>query len=240
MKIVLIRHMHLATLDSSTCVFEENSKRSTNSRQQAEGSFILGSHSMSRQIASFFTDFADLAVILPLIASVAAVLWLSGWRRGALVWFSGTGATLAVMVILKLTFRACGEEMFNGTIASPSGHTAVAGAVYGSILAFMSSRLGGRDTSRFVVILVVIAAVGISRVLLKAHNVPEVCVGGAIGFIAAEAMLLVAGDPPNDQLLTFSYWPLLALPLLLHGMHFGAERSINGLAVYAWPFSLCR
>ena len=195
---------------------------------------------MSRQIAGFLTDFADQAVILPLIACVAAILWLSGWRRGSLVWFSGTVATLGVMVILKLTFRACGEEMFNGTIASPSGHTAVAGAVYGSILAFMSSRLGGRDTSRLVVILVVVAVVGISRVLLKAHNVPEVCLGGAIGFIAAQAMLLVAGAPPNDRLLTLSYWPLLALPLLLHGIHLQAERGIDGLAGYVWPFSLCR
>ena len=195
---------------------------------------------MSRQIAGFLTDLADQAVILPLIACVAAILWLSGWRRGSLVWFSGTVATLGVMVILKLTFRACGEEMFNGTIASPSGHTAVAGAVYGSILAFMSSRLGGRDTSRLVVILVVVAVVGISRVLLKAHNVPEVCLGGAIGFIAAQAMLLVAGAPPNDRLLTLSYWPLLALPLLLHGIHLQAERGIDGLAGYVWPFSLCR
>lgn len=195
---------------------------------------------MSSQIASFLTDFADQAVILPLIACVAAVLWLSGWRRGTLVWFGGTFATLGIMVVLKLTFRACGEEMFNGTIASPSGHTAVAGAVYGSILAFISSRLGGRDTSRLALILVVIVVIGISRVLLKAHNIPEVCLGGAIGFIAAQAMLLVAGDPPNDRLFTFSYWPLIALPLLLHGVHLRAERGIDGLAVYAWPFSLCR
>ena len=195
---------------------------------------------MSHQIASFLTDFADQAVILPLIICVAAVLWLSGWRRGTLVWFTGTIATLGVMVILKLTFRACGPEMFNGTIESPSGHTAVAGAVYGSIFAFMSSRVGGRDLSRLIVVLVVVVVVGISRVLLRAHNIPEVCVGGAIGFIAAQAMLHVAGDPPNDRSLTVSCWPLLAFPLLLHGIHLQAESGLDGLATYTWPFSLCR
>ena len=195
---------------------------------------------MSHWIASFLTDFADQAVILPLILCVAVFLWLSGWRRGTFVWFAGTVATLGVMVILKLTFRACGAEMFNGTIESPSGHTAVAGAVYGSIFAFMSSRLGGRDLSRLVVVLVVVVVVGISRVLLKAHNVPEVCVGGAIGFIAAQAMLHVAGDPPHDRSVTLSCWPMLALPLLLHGIHLQAESELNGLAAYTWPFSLCR
>ncbi len=194
---------------------------------------------MSHQIASFLTDFADEAVILPLILCVAAVLWLSGWRRGTFVWFTGTVATLGVMVILKLIFRACGAEMFNGSIESPSGHTAVAGAVYGSIFAFLSSRVGGRDMSRLIVVLVVVVVVGVSRVLLKAHNVPEVCVGGAIGFIAAQAMLRVAGDPPGDRSLTLSFWPLLALPLLLHGIHLQAESGLDDLAAYAWPFSLC-
>ena len=195
---------------------------------------------MSHQIASFFTDFADEAVILPLILCVAAVLWLSGWRRGTFVWSAGTIATLGVMVILKLTFRACGAEMFNGTVESPSGHTAVAGAVYGSIFAFMSSRLGGRDMSRLIVVLVVVVVVGLSRVLLKAHNVPEVCVGGAIGFIAAQTMLHLAGDPPDDRSVTLSCWPLLVLPLLLHGLHLQAESEIDALVTFTWPFSLCR
>ena len=180
---------------------------------------------MSLQIANFLTDFADQAVVLPLILCVAAILWLSGWRRGTAVWLIGTVATLGVMVMLKLTFRACGA--------------AVAGAVYGSIFAFMSSRLGGRDVSRLIVVLATVVAVGISRVLLKAHNFPEVFVGGAIGFISAQVMLHLAGDPPLDRSVTLSCWPLLALPLLLHGIHLQAERELNGFAATTWPFSLC-
>ena len=104
----------------------------------------------------------------------------------------------------------------------------------------VTPRLGGRDLSRLIVVLVVVVVVGISRVLLRAHNIPEVCVGGAIGFIAAQAMLHVAGDPPNDRSLTVSCWPLLAFPLLLHGIHLQAESGLDGLATYTWPFSLCR
>ncbi len=195
---------------------------------------------MSHPIANFLTDFADQAVILPLIFCVAAVLWLSGWKRGALVWSTGTVATLGVMVVLKLTFRACGADMFNGAIESPSGHTAVAGAVYGSIFAFLWSRLGGPAMARIVVIVGVVVVVGISRVLLKAHNVPEVCIGGIVGFIAAQAILHIAGDPPKAQSLTLSCWPLLTLPLLMHGIHIQAESGLDGLATYTWPFSLCR
>ena len=34
----------------------------------------------------FLTDFADLAVVLPVVLAIAIVLVLQGWRRGALVW----------------------------------------------------------------------------------------------------------------------------------------------------------
>ena len=194
---------------------------------------------MPHPIASFLTDFADQAVILPLIVSVAAALWLSGWRRGTYVWFVGTAATLGVMVILKLIFKACGPEVFNGMIESPSGHTAAAGAVYGSIFAFINSRMGGRTLSRVFVVLAVVVAVGASRLLLRAHNLPEVCIGGAIGFVAAYVMLHLAGDPPHQRSVTLSCLPLLAFPLLLHGIHLQAERELSGIVAYTWPYSFC-
>ncbi len=96
---------------------------------------------MPHALVAFVTDFADQAVILPLIACVAVALWLAGWRRGVAVWCCGTAATLGLMLVLKVAFRACGPEMFGGAIESPSGHTAAAGAVYGSIFAFLNSRL---------------------------------------------------------------------------------------------------
>ena len=197
---------------------------------------------MPHPLAAFVADFADQAVILPLIACVAIVLWVSGWRRGALVWCFGTAATLGMMAFLKLAFRACGPELFGSGMESPSGHTAAAGAVYGSIFAFANSRLGGRNTSQLLIVAATVVLIGASRVLLGAHTLPEVCLGAAVGFTAARAMLYFAGEPRTHRsvrLLSLSL-PLLVLPLSLHGIHLPAESEIAGLAVHVWPFSLCR
>lgn len=189
----------------------------------------------------YLTDFADQAVILPLMACVAITLWASGWRRGAIVWCLGTGATLGLMLVLKLGFRACGPEIFgDGNLQSPSGHTAAAGAVYGTILGFINTRLGGQQASRLLVVLAVVVLVGISRVLLGAHTPAEALIGGVIGFLSAQAILHLAGEPTGGRSITLSLLPVLALPLLLHGFHLPAEEQIKIHALGIWPFSLCR
>lgn len=189
----------------------------------------------------YLTDFADQAVVLPLIAAVGVVLWTAGWRRGAIVWCLGTGSTLGLMLVLKLGFRACGPELFGeGSLQSPSGHTAAAGVVYGTILGFINTRLGGRQASRILVVLAVVLLIGASRVLLGAHTPAEALVGGVVGFLAAQAMLHVAGEPTGARSVTLSLLPILALPLLLHGLHVPAEEQIRVHVFGLWPFSLCR
>ena len=195
---------------------------------------------MPSVLVSFVTDFADQAVILPLIAGAAAALWIAGWRRGAVVWCCGTAATLGLMLVLKLAFHACGPEMFGGTIESPSGHTAAAGAVYGSIFAFINMRLGGPKASRVLIVLAVVTLIGATRVLLGAHTVQEALLGGAIGFAASQAMLSVAGEPARGKPVTLWSVSLLLIPLLLHGYHLPAEEHIDRFAPNVWPFSLCR
>ena len=157
-------------------------------------------------------------MILPLIACVAIALWLAGWRRGAAVWCCGTAATLGVMLVLKLAFRACGPEVFGGAIESPSGHTAAAGAVYGSILAFLNSRLGGPKASRFLIVLATVTLIGATRVLLGAHTIQETLLGGAIGFMATQAMLSAAGEPVRGKPVTLWSAPLLSCPYCSTGI----------------------
>ena len=59
--------------------------------------------------AAGVTDFGDQAVLLPLAAGIALLLALSGWRRGALAWTAAIGGTLALILLLKLRFFACGH-----------------------------------------------------------------------------------------------------------------------------------
>src|SRR5579884_655434 len=79
------------------------------------------------------TDFADQAVVLPLVVAVAATLLISGWKRGALAWLITAGATLGLMLILKLACIACGPPQ----LRTPSGHTAAAAIVAGSLAALL-------------------------------------------------------------------------------------------------------
>ena len=55
----------------------------------------------------FLTDFADQAVVLPLVFALAAVLAWQGWRRGALLWLATIGLTFSVILALKLVFLGC-------------------------------------------------------------------------------------------------------------------------------------
>ena len=79
--------------------------------------------------AQFVTDFGDQAVLLPLAAGVTLVFALAGWRRGAVAWAAAVVGTLALMVVLKLVFLACGHLLPGSQLHSPSGHTAAAAAI---------------------------------------------------------------------------------------------------------------
>jgi len=79
------------------------------------------------------TDFADQAVVLPLIATVALMLGVLGWRRGALVWLVAVGLSFASVLVLKLVFATCGPAFGLAGLRSPSGHTAAAAVIAGGI-----------------------------------------------------------------------------------------------------------
>ena len=55
----------------------------------------------------FLTDFADQAVVLPLTATVAIMLLLLGWWRGAIGWALAVPGTVVIVLSLKIIFYAC-------------------------------------------------------------------------------------------------------------------------------------
>ena len=60
---------------------------------------------------TFITDFADQAVILPLVLAIGIALLAQGWRRGAAAWALAVVATFAAMLALKLVFLACSAQL---------------------------------------------------------------------------------------------------------------------------------
>ena len=92
---------------------------------------------------TFLTDFADQAVILPMVFATAIALTMQGWRRAALAWVLVVGTTLATIVVLKLLFLACPASFGTSEIRTPSGHVAAATVVAGGLAALLHYARGG-------------------------------------------------------------------------------------------------
>ena len=190
--------------------------------------------------AQFVTDFGDQAVLLPLAAGVALVFALAGWRRGAIGWAAAVTGTLALMLVLKLGFLACGHILAGDHLRSPSGHTAAGAAIYGGLLAVVARRATGHNRWTLACALSVALVIGGSRLALGVHTGLEIAVGGAVGVCGALAAGLFAGAPPPRLRISRISAMAVFVLLLLHGVHMPAEAAIRSAALDGWPFSSCR
>lgn len=192
----------------------------------------------------FITDFGDQAVILPLATAIALIFLLSGWRRGALAWTVAVGATLGLMLLLKLVFLACGHLIPEAGLVSPSGHTAAAVVVYGGLAGIGMRSLTNNKywliACTLAVAILCAVVFGASRLRLGLHSMPEVLAGGMIGVGGAVSSTALAGVPSPAVRLTHVLAVGLAIVLLLHGLHLPAEAAIRSVAFTFWPFSACR
>jgi membrane-associated phospholipid phosphatase len=180
---------------------------------------------------TFLTDFADQAVVLPLVAAVALMLAALGWWRQALAWLGVIGITFATILILKLGFLACQPVFGSWALRSPSGHAAAAASVAGSLAALLTRR----HWLVLAVATVAAAAIGVSRVELGLHSVPEILLGGAIGIAGASAFSRLAGPPPARR--PVSLLAVVAVvAVLLHGTRLPAEAAIWKLSRGALDF----
>jgi membrane-associated phospholipid phosphatase len=176
----------------------------------------------------FLTNFADQAVMLPVVAAIACVLAIQGWRRGALVWLGVVAVTFGLILLLKLVFLAC-PPLFGPTdIRSPSGHVAAATVVCGGLAALLTRC----RASILPVALFAAAVIGVSRLMLGAHSVPEVVLGALVGLAGAIALRALAGAPPAmrpGRLLAV----VVIVAALFHGMRLPAEAAIRHTALRA-------
>ena len=180
----------------------------------------------------FLTDFADLAMALPLALCVAAWLALSGWRRGAALWLAVLGGLLATMLVLKLAVLGCGPDDVG--LASPSGHTATATFLYGGMAALaLRPRLPGV----FALGLAAAVLFGASRVALHVHSVADVLAGGAAGLLALLLFVWVARAPDARLRPVFLLGACLPVALLLHGLRLTLEPHLREAAHW---LAVCR
>jgi membrane-associated phospholipid phosphatase len=174
----------------------------------------------------YLTDFADQAVIIPLVLAVAVSLAIQGWRRGAVIWLLVVAATFIATLAFKLMFLACSPVFGPMDVHSPSGHVAAATVVAGGLAAMITRR----KATILPAALVAAMVIGLSRLVLGMHSLPEVIVGALLGLAGAAALMRFAGRPPP----TLGAAPLVAVVVivaaLFHGLHFPAEAAIRHTA----------
>lgn len=170
---------------------------------------------------TFLTDFADQAVVLPLVGAVALALAVLGWWRGAAAWLVAVGATFGTVLALKLGLLACGPVFGPFGLHSPSGHTAAAAMVAGGLAAILT----GWPRAALVAALAAAVVIGVSRVLLGFHSVPEVVTGGFVGCLGAVGLAYLAGRPrvrrPARLLASAG-----VVAVFFHGVRLPAEAAI--------------
>ncbi len=167
-------------------------------------------------------------MILPLVFAIGCTLAALGWVRGALAWALAVGATLALMLSLKLVAFACGPP----ELRSPSGHTAAAAVVLGG-LAVVLGRSGRHGRAVLLAAGVGGVLIGISRLVLGVHTAPEVALGGTVGVAGALALGRLAGAPPRGLQLGWLAAVSVAVIVLFHGWHLDAEPRIHRVALSA-------
>ncbi len=190
----------------------------------------------------FLTDFADLAVVLPLAVAVAAGLFATGWRRGALAWAVVVPATWFAVLIAKMTIAACGSPLLFHGLRSPSGHTASAAVVYGGLLGLLLPDAADRKLRALAAMLLAggfALLFGLSRLALHVHTRSDVAVGAAFGMAGALLLERLAGPRPRPLRVALPLAAALMMVLLFHGQHLRAEEKIDHMARIVWPLTLC-
>ncbi len=198
--------------------------------------------------ATFVTNFADQAVLLPATIAVGVCFGLAGWRRGALAWTGVIACTWIVIFLLKLACLACGPFVVEG-LRSPSGHTAAAATAIGGFLGLIVRRNGGDWRWTIPISAGLAVVIGLSRLFLHVHTGIDVVVAGVVGVIGASALVVLTGRPPAGLRLSPLISTLAIVVLLLHGSqmpaeaairHFSSLRIWSELRIGGLPWQNCR
>jgi membrane-associated phospholipid phosphatase len=174
---------------------------------------------------TFLTDFADQAVMVPLMLAVAITLLAQGWQRGAAAWVAVVCATFGVTLGLKLLFIPCSDALDMPTLHTPSGHVAAATVVVGGLAVLLLGR-----GPAVLVALATAALIGTTRLVLGEHTGLEVAVGAIVGLAGVAALIRLAGARPATVDVRRVVLIAVLVAVVFHGLHMPAEAHIRGAA----------
>jgi undecaprenyl-diphosphatase len=136
--------------------------------------------------------------LLPLGLVAAAVFFLRGWRRGAVLVLVTLAGSVALDLGLKVLFaRVRPQAVYDyyptpSSFSFPSGHALVAVCFFGGIAVLLTHRLETRvvQTLVWLVSVAVILLIGISRIYLGVHYPTDVIGGFSVGVVWVAAVAL--------------------------------------------------
>jgi membrane-associated phospholipid phosphatase len=163
---------------------------------------------------------------------------------GCLLWFdrhadarafgAALFACLVATLVAKLAFHACGSEIPAFGIESPSGHASFSAVFYGC-LAFIvaAGRPLWQRTGIYAGAALFVLLVGVSRVVVEAHTLPDVIAGTLIGMLAILVFQALRGPsrllviPCRALTLGIPASAVLALTILVFARHWTPEGLIE-------------
>lgn len=141
-------------------------------------------------VARVVTDLGSFAFLLPLTIGAGIVLavagrWRSAWRPVATLMLA---ATIGAWVKGEIARPRPAEDLwaaFAPGFGYPSGHSAQSAAAWLALAFAVGARWPARRTRILAAAIVVVAAVGLSRVILGVHSTTDVLAGWALGTACA-------------------------------------------------------
>jgi membrane-associated phospholipid phosphatase len=181
----------------------------------------------------FISAFGDSAVLLPCASLLILWLCVRPEARGlALNWALLFLGVTGIVVSSKLTFMAWGLGIQRLNFIGISGHSAMAGLVWPSLLG-----LAVAGHSRLCRLTMVVSGIGlallvaISRLMLQVHSVAEVTSGLLIGTTAAVLFLVKFHDQWSaDRRHSGLLLAVLVVLPLVYNYRFPSERILREVA----------
>ncbi len=181
---------------------------------------------------AFITNLGDTAVTVPLALLTCG--FLCAWRevRLALGWGLAILGCAGVIAVLKLLLAACGHRLGVAGLLSPSGHSAMSAAVYGSLCLLIANPSPPLvRTMVYTVGALLIADIAASRVALRYHAPAEVAVGLIVGLVEVAVFRTILVKRPVTTLrVPWLVGAAAILVTLLYGTRWPAEQALGNLA----------
>lgn len=156
------------------------------------------------------THLGAAGILLPIFAVQVAGLWFSQ-KIAAARWLAALGVAVILTLISKSLFWGWGLGIVSWNFTGVSGHTLLATSIF-PVLCRMHAPADSPRLQRAAVALGVLVAIGIgiSRIVLGAHSVSEVCAGWFLGLVVS--MVVIGAIKTSYRPLPWArYAPLILL-----------------------------